>query len=83
MPENWDPIVYRQRAEAWRQRAALLPEDDPQATTCLEIADGYGKLADLIEARQRPARAGVLGNDHRYQHARLETPAQEAEAIDS
>ena len=82
MPENWDPIVYRQRAEAWRQRAALLPEDDPQATTCLEIADGYGKLADLIEARQRPAQAGVIGDAHRHQHLSLQAAAPEAEAAD-
>lgn len=50
VPENWDPAVYRQRAEAWRQRAALLPEDDPQAKICLEIAEGYERLAQLIEA---------------------------------
>ena len=52
MPESWDPIVYRERAEAWRQRAALLPQDDPQTAICLEIADGYARLAQLIEAER-------------------------------
>ena len=50
MPESWDPSIYRERAEAWRQRAALLPEDNPQAKICLEIAEGYERLAHLIEA---------------------------------
>jgi len=53
MPENQDPAAYRQRVEAWRERAALLPEGDPQRATCLEIAEGYEKLANLIEAQQR------------------------------
>jgi len=58
MPESWDPAVYRQRVEAWRERAALLPEGDPQGATCLEIAEGYEKLANLIEARQRLVEGG-------------------------
>jgi hypothetical protein len=49
MPDSWDPNLYRQRAEAWRQRAALL-EDEDQQDTCLDIADGYDRLAGLIEA---------------------------------
>jgi hypothetical protein len=58
MPESWDPAVYRQRVEAWREKAALLPEGDPQGATCLEIAEGYEKLADLIEAQQRLVQCG-------------------------
>jgi hypothetical protein len=57
MPESWDPKIYRERAEAWRQRAALLPEDDPQAMTCLEIAEGYARLAQLIEADRESLRS--------------------------
>jgi hypothetical protein len=49
MPDSWDPNIYRQRAEAWRQRAALL-EDEDQQDTCLDIADGHDRLAGLIEA---------------------------------
>lgn len=59
MPESWDPCVYRQRAEAWRQRAALLPVADPQATTCLEIAEGYERLAELIDAGRENLRSGL------------------------
>ena len=58
MPENQNPAAYRQRVEAWRERAALLPEGDPQRATCLEIAEGYEKLANLIEAQQRRAPGG-------------------------
>jgi hypothetical protein len=57
MPESWDPKIYRERAEAWRQRAALLPEDDLQAKTCLEIAEGYARLAQLIETDRERLRS--------------------------
>jgi hypothetical protein len=51
VPDSWDPEVYRQRAEAWRQKAVLLPEGHEEATLCLEIAGGYAKLARVLEAK--------------------------------
>jgi hypothetical protein len=51
MPENWDPAIYRERAKAWREKAASLPDDDPQRAVCVEIAEGYEKLATLIQQR--------------------------------
>jgi hypothetical protein len=57
MPDKWDPDVYRQRAEAWRQRASELEGEEKAAS--LSIADGYKRLAALIEERAslvRPAK---------------------------
>ena len=51
MPDSWSAEVYRQRAEAWRQKAVLLPEGHEEATLCLEIAGGYAKLARVLEAK--------------------------------
>jgi hypothetical protein len=59
MPDKWDPDAYRKRAEAWRQRAAQLPDGDAQQASCLALADQYEKLATLIEQRDNliaPAR---------------------------
>jgi hypothetical protein len=53
MPDRWDPGVYRERAAAWRNKAATLPKDDPNRAPCLEIAEGYEKLADQLERRSR------------------------------
>jgi hypothetical protein len=39
MPDVWDAAVYRQRAEAWRKRAAELTDEPDQAHACIEIAD--------------------------------------------
>lgn len=52
MSDQWDPDLYRQRAEEWRQRAAELPVSRARQT-CEEIAHGYSRLADLIEAQRR------------------------------
>jgi hypothetical protein len=54
MPNTWDPAVYRERAHAWREKAASLPENDPNRPPCLEIAEGYEKLADQLELRCKP-----------------------------
>jgi hypothetical protein len=51
VPESWDPAVYRERAKAWRDKATVLPEDDQQRAVCVEIAEGYERLALLIEQR--------------------------------
>ena len=53
MPDQWDPRVYRRRAEAWRQRAALEEEDEQRHAACLAIADGYDKLASSLEDEER------------------------------
>ena len=55
MPDSWNAEIYRQRVEAWRQRAALLPEGK-EAAICLEIAEGYAKLANALEAKTITAR---------------------------
>ena len=56
MPENWDPIYYRERVKAWRDKAASLPEGHPEWAVCVELADGYDRLAALLEQRGwRPA----------------------------
>jgi hypothetical protein len=51
MPDQWDANVYRERAAAWRERAAELDGDEKAA--CISIADGYEKLAGLIEFRAK------------------------------
>jgi hypothetical protein len=53
MPENWDPAIYRDRAHRWRARAAILPCEDPGRAVCLELAEGYERLAALLEQQQR------------------------------
>ena len=52
MPEAWDPTIYRERAAAWRNKAASLPEDNGERALCVMIAENYEKLAALIEARE-------------------------------
>ena len=48
MPGNWDPQVYRARAQHWHAEADSTP---PGATrdAYLTISEGYANLADLIE----------------------------------
>ena len=53
MPDNWDPAIYRERAKAWRNKAASLPEIDPHRANCVEIAEGYEKLARTLEERSK------------------------------
>ena len=52
MPDSWDSEQYKERAKAWRARAASLPEGTPERDACVTIAEGYERLADLIEARR-------------------------------
>jgi hypothetical protein len=56
LPDIWDPATYRERAKAWRDKAASFPEKDPNRATCVEIAVGYEKLAALLEQRVRGPR---------------------------
>ena len=51
MPDSWDPVIYRERAKTWREKAAALPEDDQNRAPCVEIAEGYEKLATQLELR--------------------------------
>lgn len=55
MPDTWDPVVYRERAKAWREKAAALCENDPGRAHCLELAEGYERLATHLEQRCRLA----------------------------
>jgi hypothetical protein len=48
MPGNWDPLVYRERAEQWRVAAAKMAPGETQ-DAYLTLAEGYTNLADLIE----------------------------------
>ena len=52
MPDNWDPAVYRDRARRWRERAATSRQDQERAV-CLELAEGYERLAALLEQQER------------------------------
>ena len=56
LPEHWDPTYYRDRAKAWLDKAATLPEDHPERAVCVELAEGYERLATPLEQRRwRPA----------------------------
>jgi hypothetical protein len=55
MSDQWDPERYRQRAEEWRQRAAEVPEGRTRRSY-LEIAEGYERLADLLESQRQGRR---------------------------
>jgi hypothetical protein len=53
MPNNWNSKVYRQRADEWQEKAnALSP--GKERDTCLTIAQGYARLAALIDESERP-----------------------------
>jgi hypothetical protein len=54
VPETWDPACYHERAKTWREKAMTLPEDHPERAVCIELADGYDRLATLLEQRGWP-----------------------------
>ena len=54
MPDSWDPERYKERAKAWRDKAASLPEGR-ERDACVTLAEGYEKLVELIEV-PRPCR---------------------------
>jgi len=51
MPESWDAAEYRNRATAWLQKAESLT-GGREREACLALAEGYVKLAELIEAQK-------------------------------
>jgi hypothetical protein len=51
MVDSWDPERYRERAKAWRDRAASLPEGSPERDACVTLAEGYERLVEIIGAR--------------------------------
>jgi hypothetical protein len=53
MPEmTWDPEVCWERAAEWWLKAVDLPENGPGRLTCEVIAEGYARLAELIDAQR-------------------------------
>jgi hypothetical protein len=48
MSDNWDPERYKERAKQWRDRAASVPEG-PRRDAYVTIAEGYERLAEIIE----------------------------------
>ena len=61
MPESWDAGEYRNRATAWLQKAESLPEGR-EREACFVLAEGYVRLAELIEAQQSTS---VIGGSAR------------------
>ena len=61
MPESWDAGEYRNRATAWLQKAESLPEGH-EREACFVLAEGYVRLAELIEA---PLGISVAGGSAR------------------
>ena len=53
-PDSWDAGEYRNRATAWLQKGESLPEG-PEREACFVLAEGYVRLAELIEAQDAPA----------------------------
>jgi hypothetical protein len=48
MPGSWDPTIYRVRAKDWQDKAEALPAGE-ERDTCEALAEGYARLAQLIE----------------------------------
>ena len=53
MPDLWDAGEYRNRALAWLQKAESLPEGR-ERDACFALAEGYERLAELLEPRKAP-----------------------------
>ena len=47
-----EPTSYRGRGKAWRDKAAALPDDNPERAVCVELAEGYERVATLLEQRR-------------------------------
>jgi hypothetical protein len=50
MSEHRDPEAYRQQARLWQEKADVVPYHE-ERDIFLVIADGYIRLAQLIERR--------------------------------
>ena len=61
MPDSWDAGEYRNRATAWLQKAESLPEGR-EREACFVLAEGYVRLAELIETQQSTS---VIGGSAR------------------
>ncbi len=69
MPNDWNPETYRLRAKQWHDKAVALPSGD-ERQACEVLAQGYARLAQLIEHAQQYGRlpsidasASVRGSD--------------------
>jgi hypothetical protein len=51
MPNDWNPKMYRCRARQWQDKALALPPGD-ERQACQVLAEGYARLARLIEKAQ-------------------------------
>jgi hypothetical protein len=54
MPNDWNPEIYRARAKQWQDKAAALPPGD-ERQACEGLAQGYARLAQLIEQAKKGA----------------------------
>jgi hypothetical protein len=39
VPDRWDSERYLERAKAWRDRAASLPDESPERDACVTLAE--------------------------------------------
>jgi hypothetical protein len=53
MLERQDAQTYRLQSRQWWDRAEALASGEEQ-DVCLAIAEGYARLAQLVETRARP-----------------------------
>jgi hypothetical protein len=51
MPNDWNPETYRRRARQWQDKAIAIPSGD-ERQACEALAEGYARLAQLIEKAQ-------------------------------
>jgi hypothetical protein len=50
LPQHWNSSEYRKRARKWREKVASLSEGQRERTLCLDLAQGYERLADQVRA---------------------------------
>jgi hypothetical protein len=55
MPNDWNAETYRRRAKQWQDKAVALPSGD-ERKACEVLAQGYVRLAQLIEQAQQSYR---------------------------
>jgi hypothetical protein len=55
MPNDWNPETYRCRARQWQDKAVALPPGD-ERQSCEVLAEGYARLAQLIEQAEKSDR---------------------------